>query len=352
MWSPEPGTQAVLTVLMIVFLILNFIGVGLRVFVRVVIKGSFGYDDWAMIAGLVGFCGMCGTLFATMIYGFGATVMRPDIDAIKAAQSLVAFQLVYVVAAYLTKISVALVLFRIASAETVIRRILLVSIGVVTIFAVATFLGLALQCRPLSLAWGVGTGTCVEAKVITNIAYAFSACDIASGWLYALLPVAMLWNVKLSPRIKISIMILLGLSVSSSIATLVRLKYVVDLGAVGSGDPGMPMRMLDSIIWSTLEIALAIFAASLAALRPLFKFITGKGESTGGGNTYELSNKQRSRDRMNPAIRLDDTKDCHSDTGSQEFILHQGYETPANKVTPGAIRKHTRVEVTRFPQDH
>jgi hypothetical protein len=52
-WTPEPGTQTILTVLIIIFLALNYIGVGLRCFVRISINNSFSYDDWAMLASLV-----------------------------------------------------------------------------------------------------------------------------------------------------------------------------------------------------------------------------------------------------------------------------------------------------------
>lgn len=105
------------------------------------------------------------------------------------------FQLVYVVAAYLCKVSVALVLLRISGTDrkSLIRKVLIASIVVVSIFSVATFLALALQCRPVTLNWGIGKGECVAPHVITDIAYAFSAADIASNWLYAVsctLPVA------------------------------------------------------------------------------------------------------------------------------------------------------------------
>ncbi|KAI0512926.1 hypothetical protein F5B22DRAFT_637513 [Xylaria bambusicola] len=251
LWTPEPGTQTTLTILVIVFLVLNYIGVGLRVFVRVVINKSFSYDDWAMLASLAGYSGMCATLLSAMIYGFGAKNPQPWYDLIKAAQSMFAFQLVYVVAAYLCKVSVALVLLRISGTEkrSPIRLVLIGSIIVVTIFSVATFLALALQCRPVTLNWGIGKGECVAPHVITDIAYAFSASDIASNWLYATLPIVMLWNVKLTLRVKLSVIFLLGFSFTSSIATLVRLKYVVDLGSLGSTDPGLPLRLLDSIIW-------------------------------------------------------------------------------------------------------
>ncbi|KAI0809589.1 hypothetical protein GGR55DRAFT_648468 [Xylaria sp. FL0064] len=342
-WTPEPGTQTILTILIIIFLVLNYIGVGLRCFVRVVLNNSFSYDDWAMLASLVGYSGMCATLLSAMIYGFGAKIPQPWYDPIKAAQSMFAFQLVYVVAAYLCKVSVALVLLRISGTErkNPIRLVLLGSIVVVTIFAVATFLALALQCRPVTLNWGIGKGECVAPHVITDIAYAFSAADIASNWLYATLPIVMLWNVKLTLRVKLSVILLLGFSFTSSIATLVRLKYVVDLGSLGSTDPGLPLRLLDSIIWSHLEIALAIFAASLAALRPLLKFISGRGD-TRTGTTGWSESQSRSRGKMTPAIRLDNLKDNRfDDDGSQEFILHTGRDQ-----NNAGIYKTTKVEVT------
>ncbi|KAJ8132730.1 hypothetical protein O1611_g895 [Lasiodiplodia mahajangana] len=342
-WAPEPGTQTILTVLIIIFLILNYIGVGLRCFVRIRINNSFSYDDWAMLASLVGYSGMCGTLLAAMIYGFGAAIPQPWYDPIKAAQ------LVYVVAAYLCKLSVALVLLRIAGTDrkSLIRKVLIGAIIVVTIFAVATFLALALQCRPVTLNWGVGKGECVAPHVITDIAYAFSAADIASGWLFSTLPIVMLWSVQLSLRVKLSVIILLGFSFTSSIATLVRLKYVVDLGSLGSTDPGLPLRLLDSIIWSHLEIALAIFAASLAALRPLLKFISwGGGDSTAAKSS--AWSDSRSKGRMTPAIRLDNLKDNQfDDGGSQEFILHTGQDQAKfGREGQAGIYKTTRVEVS------
>ncbi|KAI0096628.1 hypothetical protein GGR51DRAFT_28219 [Nemania sp. FL0031] len=345
-WAPEPGTQTILTVLIIIFIILNYIGVSLRCFVRIRINNSFSYDDWAMLASLVGYSGMCGTLLAAMIYGFGATIPQPWYDPIKAAQSMFSFQLVYVVAAYLCKLSVALVLLRIAGTDrkSIIRKVLIGAIIVVSIFAVATFLALALQCRPVTLNWGIGKGECVAPHVITDIAYAFSAADIASGWLFSTLPIVMLWSVQLSLRVKLSVIILLGFSFTSSIATLVRLKYVVDLGSLGSTDPGLPLRLLDSIIWSHLEIALAIFAASLAALRPLLKFISWGGDSAAKSSAWSES---RTKGRMTPAIRLDNLKDKFDDGGSQEFILHTGQDQ-ANFGREGqnGIYKTTRVEVS------
>jgi hypothetical protein len=125
---------------------------------------------------------------------------------------LVACQLTYVIASGLAKVSVALVLFRL-SPNVMFRRILAASMVVVCVWTLVTLLTMVLQCRPLSVRWNGGAGTCVEAKVIMQTGYSFSAMDIASNWLYALLPVAMLWNVQISRQLKGMVTFLLGLGV-------------------------------------------------------------------------------------------------------------------------------------------
>lgn len=40
----------------------------------------------------------------------------------------------------------------------------------------------ALQCRPLSVALGVGTGTCLSTSVMWNPRIALSAMDMTASW--------------------------------------------------------------------------------------------------------------------------------------------------------------------------
>lgn len=66
----------------------------------------------------------------------------------------------------------------------VVRRVLIGSMAVMSIVSVAAIFIFAFQCRPLSVAWGVGTGTCLPGSTIANTAYAVSAADILFSWLY------------------------------------------------------------------------------------------------------------------------------------------------------------------------
>jgi hypothetical protein len=71
------------------------------------------------------------------------------------------------------------------------------------------------QCHPVSFAWDkvYGTGTCLNAELIANLGYAFSATSIFFDWLFALLPVPMLWRVQMTMQIKIAIFFILGMGV-------------------------------------------------------------------------------------------------------------------------------------------
>jgi hypothetical protein len=93
-------------------------------------------------------------------------------------------QLLYLIAQLAAKISVALVLYRIATMAPLVRRVLIGSMAVMSIVSVVAIFMFAFQCRPLSVAWGVGTGTCLPGSTIANVAYAVSAADILFSWLY------------------------------------------------------------------------------------------------------------------------------------------------------------------------
>lgn len=146
----------------------------------------------------------------------------------------VASTITYVIVLYVAKLSVALVLLRIAVTSKGVRILLICSIVILTVWTTVTTFIVAFQCVPLSVAWGVGQGTCLPAAVLANTGYSISAMDIASSFLYAGLPAYLLKGVQLSVRVKASIIVLLGLGVASSVVTIIRLKYLVDVGNLRS----------------------------------------------------------------------------------------------------------------------
>lgn len=110
--------------------------------------------------------------------------LRVD-DNFLATKYFLIVQLVYMITLYLSKLSVGLVLYRLAEARQGVRRMLLASMVVLTVWTAVTVLTVALQCIPLSVAWGEGKGTCVSGAVISNTGYSYSSMDIATSWFYA-----------------------------------------------------------------------------------------------------------------------------------------------------------------------
>lgn len=127
---------------------------------------------------------------------------------------LVIGEIVYVPCSAFIKISVALLLLRVA-VNPVFRYIIHAIIIIVALWSVVTVLLVALQCIPLELSWNpaAGKGTCLSGTQITHIGFAFSALDIGSDCILSFLPVPMLWNVRMTWRIKVLVCSLLSLGI-------------------------------------------------------------------------------------------------------------------------------------------
>lgn len=121
-------------------------------------------------------------------------------------------QMAGVLAAPLIKTSVAIVLLRI-NVRRSFRYVILVTLAGFWITSLLVAFYLAFQCRPLSLAWGVGDGTCLSLMYNFWGWVALSTADIISNWIYSLIPIAILWNIQMSPRAKVSATLLLGIGI-------------------------------------------------------------------------------------------------------------------------------------------
>lgn len=56
-------------------------------------------------------------------------------------------------------------------------------------------------------------GTCHDRSVQTALSYAVAVVSITSDWIFAILPIFLLWNVQLDWRVKCSVIGMLGLGI-------------------------------------------------------------------------------------------------------------------------------------------
>ncbi|KAI1423025.1 hypothetical protein F5Y12DRAFT_567093 [Xylaria sp. FL1777] len=337
--APTDSNGTGLLVAAIVALVISWLSVALRTYVRAGMTRSFQSDDWVMLAGLANFTVSCSFVFVGLSYGLGrhntSLSQHDEIEAIK-YQALATAS--YVSNMWLIKLSIGLFLFRLA-AQPSYKWVLGISIVVVGIWSFALFFWNIFQCSPVAAQWDYTIlirdpkSHCVSANEIVKAAYALSALTILSDWLYALLPIPMIWRVKMTSQAKFSVIAVLSLGVFASVATLIRLKFLADITDVSD----ILHAGTDAMIWTLVEPGIAISAASLATIRPLLrrwkiKGFTHSERSRGTGAPSQDQGSRIKRSSKMPGF------------GPQDVTL-----VDIELATPHAVSPTTGMPTSRFP---
>jgi hypothetical protein len=120
------------------------------------------------------------------------------------------------------------------------------------------------------------SGQCLSFRILSTVGYVHGALNALTDWVFPLLAIQFLVRcTKMSLAAKLSCCGILLLAVVGSIASIVRTVYIPMLGPGGN----IYARSMKPLIWTMIEGALGIIAASLATLRPLFQRCAGKTKS-------------------------------------------------------------------------
>ncbi|KAH8802675.1 hypothetical protein F5884DRAFT_836613 [Xylogone sp. PMI_703] len=280
------GNQLVITA--VVLLPLTYIAVGLRCYVRLRIIKSFSIDDLLLVLSLCLFTLMCAFIFIGVHYGMGRHIATISIDRTVQGLKYQTFTvLAYEVCMTLVKLSVAIFLRRIAVSRHFIWLIK-GSMIILTIWSTTLFLFTIFECSPVQAQWDITIvdGKCVSAHTIEQASYAQSALGICTDWFYAILPVLMLWNVKLNLHTKATVGIILSMGVFASVATIVRFRYIITVTALDD----LLYATTITMVWTFIEPGVAIIAASLVTIRPLLRAIGLGGFDSTGDSPYPATN--------------------------------------------------------------
>lgn len=131
------------------------------------------------------------------------------------------------------KLSIGVFLLRLC-VKRVYVWIIWISLAIISIWSVVLFFWNLFQCKPVEMQWDfrIKDGNCVSADQIVSAAYAISVMTVVSDWLYvsealfhllgcctilnarqALLPIPMLWSVKMTKQAKTTVIAILGLGI-------------------------------------------------------------------------------------------------------------------------------------------
>ncbi|KAI2642564.1 hypothetical protein GGS21DRAFT_178478 [Xylaria nigripes] len=254
------------------FLGLSAITVLLRCYVRLVVLRIFRPEDYLAAGTLMLFIAYTAVVSLSIEYGAGKhTVDVPKENIPKVLEMRWVGEIIYVATAATLKLTVGVFLLRICS-QMWHKVTIWIVLVVCVVFNTCYFFLAAFQCRPVRYFWEQYTnaslnGSCLSFEFTTSLTYTFSGINAAGDWFLALLPVALVRNLELGRRQKISIAGILAIGIVASAATIVRVFYVWQIEQGGD----VLYEFTDFAIWSTVENGLGLIASSVVMLRPLFK---------------------------------------------------------------------------------
>ncbi|RYP56040.1 hypothetical protein DL771_012181 [Monosporascus sp. 5C6A] len=330
----------------IVMLCLSWFSVSLRGYVRGILVKTLQADDWILVLAQLNFTVSSSFILRGVHYGLGrhnrSLNQHREIQALKHQALATA---TYVLNMWLIKLSVAISLLRIA-VERRYRYTLYISMVIVSIMSFPLFLWNIFQCKPVEAQWDYTIldhhpeAHCVSADAIVSAAYVLSAQNIVSDWLYALLPIAMIWKVTMTTKAKLYVSLVLGLGIFASVATIIRinsLSHLTDtLDILYSGTEPM--------VWTLVEPGVAIIATSLATMGPLLRALGMRDFRSTGSQSHESHRFSYLR-RKSKTNRSSEMPDSGSEGNIMQDI-EQGHtnsgctsETPSDA---GTLARNTR----------
>ncbi|KAG8672736.1 hypothetical protein FPOAC2_06139 [Fusarium poae] len=186
----------------------------------------------------------------------------------------------------LLKISILLLLLRIKDS----RRVKYAAWGIMAGLFITNFgciLILLAECKPISAYW-TGVGDCWDPRVRIYYIYATIAFSIITDLLCSLLPVFVIWSVKLPTKTKLSVWALMSLGL---VATGFGIARASSLGVITSD---LSWVYAITAIWSNLELYLGIVGANLALGRSIYGYFFKDRSHSQVGSSYGYDNGPRS----------------------------------------------------------
>ncbi|KAG4033231.1 hypothetical protein MFRU_005g02440 [Monilinia fructicola] len=330
--------------------VLSLLFISLRLYTRKFIGGAPGIDDYLLIISWGLMTAFAACISRSVAFGMGTHASELDLeDNSHGILWLLIGQFVISLSMGVSKCAVAVFLIRIVNR---LWHKVLLYFWMVTIMVLSLLLAIAvfLQCTPVQSIWDPRIeGTCTLS--LTIIAKVMCSWSAAMDFFLAAFPWAVIWNLNMKRKEKITICVSLSLGIIAGLCGIVR---TTTLDALGETDDYL-YAVSDSVMWTMSELTATIICVSIPALRPLYNRLTG-GSSTGGPyQNYGYDNNKSGATSggeygMKPMNR--GNKDQYgvevtqggadNDTDSDTCILSELPQSP----TKGGIRRHHEVTVT------
>ncbi|KAJ0121927.1 cation-transporting atpase 4 [Diaporthe amygdali] len=281
----DPAGDGVLLLhVTIAMLTLSWVTLGARLAVRKWLKPeAMGADDYLMFTGLILYSVTCSLVIVCCFYGAGqlSKELTPP-DIMQGTKLFFIAEFFYSSCTVPIKSSICVTLLRIADARRRFVWTIWFVIGATAVASVVFILVIANICHPITALWGETTGVC-NPILNSSVSFFFSAVSIVTDLTLAVLPAILLMPLQMRWRVKISVVLMLGLAAFASCATIIRLRYLTLYN-----DQAEFMFSTGQIgLWSVVEEGIGICAGSMPTLRPLLSL------SIFGGSTNASDDPSR-----------------------------------------------------------
>ncbi|KAK0664703.1 hypothetical protein DIS24_g215 [Lasiodiplodia hormozganensis] len=273
-----------------VFCALALAVVMLRLYVRGWMLRFVGSDDYVILFSMVLSIVVMVCFVEEIKYGLGkhAIVMLSDpVGYTQFSKWLYVHSLIIMVAVSAVKVSIALFLMRLAERTRKVRFLWGMIIFII-LFTISCACTLIFQCSPIAAAWDYSLrmppekAKCFSMNTFRNIGMFNSIVNILTDFLFASLPVPLIWELQVNIRTKVTLASILSLGFFASAAAIV--KCVKQWNVLE--DPDWTVH--DSFnVWNYIELNIGIVAACLPALKPLFNWFleTARAITSSGGRS-------------------------------------------------------------------
>lgn len=203
-------------------------------------------------------------------------------------------QALYVGGTVLLKLSIAVFYLRFLRAPWQ-RQLIIISCAIYTVFGTCIVFLVVFDCGvPSKLQMQkYFSKKCIDFSIFTSVSIAHGVANALADWVFALLPISVLWQSMLTRPAKISACLVVALAILGSVASCVRTAYIPGLAPTKN----FYATSTDAMIWTVVEPGLGITAACLACLRPLFRqWIEGAKEVVESA-AIKVGNRRGSRGR-------------------------------------------------------
>lgn len=124
-------------------------------------------------------------------------------------------ELLYTVTTVLLRLSIAVFLLKIC-VKRVHKYMIYGTMIMVIVFSIFYFFLAIFQCQPTSYFWGQYAGEeghCIDKAIFPDATFAHSAVSATADFVLGILPVSIIWDLKMNFRTKVSVGVVLSLGV-------------------------------------------------------------------------------------------------------------------------------------------